>query len=230
MPGVHQILTKGTAIHLPSCLGVTQGRQAKVRRLNLFVSVFLRVCRYPARSESSILSSQLCEGSGATLCARSLSLNRRGRVWVEPVQRDVANAQAQQVRIRMALGAQKRNVLLLVMGQGLKLAGMGVVIGRLAALALTRVIGSLLYETTPNDPLTSAPSKSRFPPEHEFRGRKSLQKNRAAGQGVTQQPGEFRGLDTIVGLRGIFGTSYIKPAPKSVGLTSTISKLGFQHG
>ena len=59
-----------------------------------------------------------------------------------------------EIGIRLALGAPKRNVLSLVMRQGLTLAGIGVGIGILAALALTRVIRSLLYETTPTDPLT----------------------------------------------------------------------------
>ena len=56
----------------------------------------------------------------------------------------------------MALGAQRRNVLSLIIGQGLKLILLGAVIGIGAALALTRVIRSLLYEVTPTDPITFA--------------------------------------------------------------------------
>jgi ABC-type antimicrobial peptide transport system permease subunit len=58
--------------------------------------------------------------------------------------------------IRMALGAPKRHVLLLVMRHGLWLALSGVCAGVLAALALTRVLRSLLYETDPTDPATFA--------------------------------------------------------------------------
>src|SRR5262249_30233021 len=61
-----------------------------------------------------------------------------------------------EIGVRMALGAQKRNVLSLVLRQGIKLALLGVVIGIGAALALTRVIQSLLYAVKPTDPTTFA--------------------------------------------------------------------------
>ena len=56
--------------------------------------------------------------------------------------------------VRMALGAQKFNVLSLVMGRGMRLTLAGLGLGLLAALALTRVMGSLLYEVKPSDPIT----------------------------------------------------------------------------
>ena len=61
-----------------------------------------------------------------------------------------------EIGIRLALGAQKRNVLVLVIAQGMKLALAGVAVGIAAALALTRVIGSLLYGVAPTDALTFA--------------------------------------------------------------------------
>ena len=61
-----------------------------------------------------------------------------------------------EIAIRMALGGQKSNVLSLVITQGMKLALAGVAIGIVVALALTRLIRSLLYGVTPTDPVTFA--------------------------------------------------------------------------
>ena len=61
-----------------------------------------------------------------------------------------------EIGIRMSLGAQPSQVLRLVMGQGAKLALAGIVVGIAAALALTRLMRSLLFEVSPADPLTFA--------------------------------------------------------------------------
>jgi len=59
-----------------------------------------------------------------------------------------------EIGVRVALGAQQSKVLCQVLGEGLKLAITGVVIGLAAAFGLTRLMSSLLYGVSPTDPLT----------------------------------------------------------------------------
>ncbi|MBV9072883.1 MAG: ABC transporter permease [Acidobacteria bacterium] len=64
------------------------------------------------------------------------------------------NARRQEFGVRMALGAQRGNVLRLVLAQGLGLGLRGTAVGFLAALLVTRTIAGLLYGVKPTDPLT----------------------------------------------------------------------------
>ena len=59
-----------------------------------------------------------------------------------------------EIGVRLALGAQPRDVLRMVVGSGLRLAIIGVTVGLLGAFALTRLMQGVLYGVTPNDPLT----------------------------------------------------------------------------
>jgi predicted permease len=61
-----------------------------------------------------------------------------------------------EVGLRMALGAQRRDVMKLVVGQGMKLALLGVALGLLASLALTRLMTKLLFEVSATDFTTFA--------------------------------------------------------------------------
>jgi len=58
--------------------------------------------------------------------------------------------------IRIALGAQPRNIMALVLKQGMKLAALGVLLGLIGAMSLTRWLISLLYGVSATDPLTFA--------------------------------------------------------------------------
>ncbi len=64
--------------------------------------------------------------------------------------------QTHEIGIRMALGAQRRDVMQLILVQGARLALAGVAIGLLAAFGLTRLMSSLLYGISASDPLTFA--------------------------------------------------------------------------
>jgi putative ABC transport system permease protein len=59
-----------------------------------------------------------------------------------------------EIGVRMAFGAESGGILRLVVGQGLALAGAGILVGLLMALPVTRVMESLLVGVTPTDPLT----------------------------------------------------------------------------
>jgi predicted permease len=60
---------------------------------------------------------------------------------------------SRELGLRMALGADASNLLRLVISRGLTLTGGGVLLGTAAALALTRLLGNLLYKVSPRDPL-----------------------------------------------------------------------------
>jgi putative ABC transport system permease protein len=61
-----------------------------------------------------------------------------------------------EIGIRMALGAQKRDVLRMILAQGVKIAGIGVVAGMAASFGLTRLMTKLLFSVSAADPLTFA--------------------------------------------------------------------------
>jgi len=61
-----------------------------------------------------------------------------------------------EIGIRMALGAKQRDVLRMVLGEGVRMVTLGVVIGLLAAAGLTRLMANLLFGVSATDPLTFA--------------------------------------------------------------------------
>ena len=69
----------------------------------------------------------------------------------------ISYAVAQRTReigVRLALGAQRRDVTRLVMRQGLRLTVAGIVLGTVVAVGASRVLSTLLYGVTAGDPLT----------------------------------------------------------------------------
>ncbi|HUO33065.1 MAG TPA: FtsX-like permease family protein, partial [Bryobacteraceae bacterium] len=61
---------------------------------------------------------------------------------------------ANEIGVRMALGASTGDVLRLILLQGMLLTGMGLAVGLIAAIAATRLLTSMLFEVQASDPLT----------------------------------------------------------------------------
>jgi len=68
----------------------------------------------------------------------------------------LAGQRAHEIGIRMALGAQRNDVLRLILGHGAKMALIGVAVGIAASLGLTRLMAKLLFGVSAYDPLTFA--------------------------------------------------------------------------
>lgn len=68
----------------------------------------------------------------------------------------IVNQRTQEIGIRMALGAQMRHILEMILKQGVTLVLLGVAIGLAGAMVLTRLMSNMLYEVSPNDPFTFA--------------------------------------------------------------------------
>jgi predicted permease len=67
-----------------------------------------------------------------------------------------ASRRTREIGVRIAVGAQSRQVLQMMMGRALRLAGIGAVIGLLLATGTARVLGSFLYDIGPLDPASFA--------------------------------------------------------------------------
>ncbi|HVE68293.1 MAG TPA: FtsX-like permease family protein, partial [Solirubrobacteraceae bacterium] len=61
-----------------------------------------------------------------------------------------------EIGVRSAVGATPARIVRLVVGQGVRLAAIGLAIGAVGTLALGRLLAGLLFEVTPNDPWTLA--------------------------------------------------------------------------
>ena len=60
----------------------------------------------------------------------------------------------QEIGVRLALGAQPRDVIKMIIAQGMKPVAIGIAVGLIASFALSRVMKSLLYGVSETDPLT----------------------------------------------------------------------------
>lgn len=65
-----------------------------------------------------------------------------------------AGQRTQEIGVRMALGAQRRDILRLVLGQGLTLVGFGIAVGLASAFIVSRLLSTLLFGISPTDAVT----------------------------------------------------------------------------
>ena len=79
-----------------------------------------------------------------------------GAVGIYGMMAHLVVQRTREIGIRIALGALPREILRLVLRQGAWLAGLGIAAGILGALAVTRLLGGLLFRTAPTDPVTFA--------------------------------------------------------------------------
>jgi len=89
----------------------------------------------------------------ATFAALALSL---ASVGIYGVLSYFVVQHTQEIGVRLALGAQRRSILFLVMRKGMTLASAGIALGLFGAFAMTRLMSSLLYEVSAADPVTFA--------------------------------------------------------------------------
>jgi putative ABC transport system permease protein len=106
----------------------------------------LEEIRASSMSQTSFAMVMLGIGAGVALIL--------GVVGIYGVIAYVAAQRTREIGIRIALGAQLRDVRGLFLRHGMRLAGLGIVVGACAALLVTRVMSSLLFGVAPVDPLT----------------------------------------------------------------------------
>lgn len=148
-PETQSVLTIRTAVPPTS---LTSAVKAAVHRVDADEPV-IGVLTMEDIVDQSLAQQRLSMILLATFAGLALLL---AAVGIYGVQAYAVKHRVQEIGIRMALGAQQRDVFRLVVGQGFRLTALGIFIGLVAALGLTRLMSSQLYEMSPNDPVTFA--------------------------------------------------------------------------
>ena len=134
----------------PTVLLIAIRDQVKSVDKNLLVDHFARVSSILSAHESQRKFNAWLLGVFAFIALLLAAVGIYGSIsyWVKQ--------RTQEIGVRMALGAQPRDILSLVVGRGMAVIFVGLAIGIAGALALTRLIASMLFDVKPADPLTYA--------------------------------------------------------------------------
>jgi predicted permease len=127
--------------------------RAAIRRVDQNVPVSVRTLHF--LMQEAYWSDQTAAGFVGGLSALGMFLASVGLYGVIAY---LVNRRRHEIGIRMALGAEGRDVLRLILRQGLRLAAIGTGAGLAASFAVTRLMSNLLYGVKPTDPLAFAAS------------------------------------------------------------------------
>jgi putative ABC transport system permease protein len=113
---------------------------------------------YNVKTMNDVFASSIARRRSSTLLVSAFALVALllALVGIYGVTAYHVSQRTHEIGVRMALGAQRRDVIKLILGQSLRLTLGGLAVGLVSALALTRVMSGLLYDVKPNDPLTFA--------------------------------------------------------------------------
>jgi predicted permease len=126
---------------------------SEIQRVDRNVPVSVRTMNY--LMQQAFWQDQITAGFVVALGALGIFL---GAIGLYGVVAFTVSRRSREIGIRMALGAERRDVLRLILGHGLGLAAIGAGIGLLASLAAMRLLSTMLYGVRPTDPVAFAGS------------------------------------------------------------------------